>query len=254
MNRDFRSVSKSGDRLVMRFLSGLALALGLRVRDKTLELESILGHHFKNRELLELALTHRSRAGWKGSNEQLELLGDAVLGLVAVEYLLDRFPLEKEGTLTKRRSYLVSRRHLARKARDLGLARFVRLGKGEKAAGVGKLPSVRADTMEAVLGAVYLDGGLNAARKVALRLIFHGHDVDAWETSNPKSTLQELVQHSGDPPPTYVVVGEHGPEGKKLFEVEVRVGGRSWGKGTGRSKKQAQQAAAASALERHGGT
>jgi ribonuclease-3 len=182
------------------------------------------------------------------------LLGDAVLGLLSVEYLLSEFPGEDEGTLTKRRSYLVSRGYLARRARDLNLERFMRLGKGEQTSGLSRLPSVGANAVEALLGAVYLDGGLNAARDVVRKAILTEGSVDEWQKADPKSALQELAQRSGGSPPMYVVVSEQGPQHRKTFQVEVRVNGKRCGTGTGRSKKQAQRAAARAALERHRGT
>jgi ribonuclease-3 len=237
----------------MRFLRGVVRALRPKSRELPGELESIIDYEFKDRALLSLAMTHRSRGGRHDSNERLELLGDAVLGLVAVEHLLEQFPREDEGALTKRRSYLVSRGFLAKRARRLGLHRFMRLGRGEDTVALRGLPSVGADTMEALIGAVYTDGGLDAARRVVLKVVLTKDAMDGWEGSDPKSALQELVQRSGGSPPTYVVVGERGPHHRKTFEVEVRVAGACWGRGTGRSKKQAQRAAAAAALEHRSG-
>ncbi len=238
----------------MSFLRSFARALRVGGEGVYAELESDIGYRFKDSNLLARALTHRSRSGRRESNERLELLGDAVLGLVAVEYLLKEFPAEDEGVLTKRRSYLVSRGYLAKRARELGLERFMRLGKGEGRSGLRKLPSVGSNAIEALLGAVYLDGGLSAARGVVHRTILTAGWMEDWQTADPKSALQELVQRSGGSPPLYVVTGEQGPQHRKTFRVEVRVGGRCWGAGTGRSKKQAQRAAAREALEHRNGT
>lgn len=237
----------------MRILRGVARALGLRGEGEHTELESAIGYHFKDRALLSRALTHRSRGGRRDSNERLELLGDAVLGLVSVEYLLSAFPAEDEGALTKRRSFLVSRGYLARRARELNLEQFMRLGKGEQTSGLSKLPSVGANALEALLGAVYLDGGITAARQVVRNAILTEESLDGWEKADPKSALQELAQRKGGSPPTYVVIGEQGPQHRKTFQVEVRVNGTRCGTGVGRSKKQAQRAAAKAALERYRG-
>jgi ribonuclease-3 len=247
-------LSRSCDVERMSILRGVARALRLTADGQHADLESAIGYRFKDRSLLSRAITHRSRSGRRESNERLELLGDAVLGLVSVEYLLKMFPGEDEGTLTKRRSYLVSRGYLARRARDLRLEQYVRLGKGERGSGLSKLPSVGANTVEALLGAVYLDGGIAAARRVVSSTILTEDSLNGWEEADPKSALQELAQRRGGSPPTYIVTGEQGPQHRKTFRVEVRVNGTRVGTGVGRSKKQAQRAAARAALEQCRGT
>ena len=211
-------------------------------------LESALAHRFVRPEHLTEALTHRS-FGEGANNEKLEFLGDAVLALAMADLLMARFPEAREGDLSKMRASLVNAEVLARKARELQLGRWLRLGKGEDKSGGRDKPSILAATYEALLGAVYLDGGYEAARSVVA-----GHfaaDVDAHATLGQrdyKTQLQELTQRLFRETPSYTLVEESGPDHEKRFVSEIAIGGRTCGRGVGRSKKTAEQAAAMEAL------
>lgn len=204
-------------------------------------------------ELLERALTHRSFAYENGglpTNERLEFLGDAVLGLVVTDTLFRAHPDLPEGQLAKLRAAVVNARALADVARGLGVGEFVRLGRGEETTGGRDKSSILADTLEALIGAVYLDRGLSEAGALVHRLfdplIEHAAALGAgldWKTS-----LQELTATLGVGVPEYVV-HEEGPDHAKEFEAVVRVGGEERGRGAGRSKKEAEQQAAARAWE-----
>jgi ribonuclease-3 len=212
-----------------------------------------LGHPFVRPELLELALTHRSwcaeNAGHE-SNERLEFLGDSVLGLVVTEHLYERYPHLPEGELAKARSGVVSAIALAEAATELALGPALRLGRGEHRSGGRAKPSILADALEAVIGAVHLDGGIEASRRLVLSLLAErtalaaegpgGHD--------HKTRLQELAARRWDDLPVYDLSDE-GPDHAKTFHATVRVGGRVRGAGAGRSKKQAEQAAARAAWD-----
>ncbi|MBM4116303.1 ribonuclease III [bacterium] len=218
-----------------------------------------LGYRFKDPALLLLALTHRSWAFQEGmereaSNERLEFLGDAVLGLAINVALVAEFPEENEGTLTKLKSLLASRVVLASVAGDLGLGAVLRLSANEEETGGRTRDSILADAFEAVLGAVYLDGGLLPARKlVASRVLARKEEFLADDSHrNFKSLLQERVQSVYKLPPRYRVEATWGPDHSKDFEVEVLVQGQVVGRGSGRSKKDAEQDAARAALARLG--
>ena len=204
-----------------------------------------------------MALTHRSHANEQGleqNYERLEFLGDAVLGLVTAEWLFRRYTQHPEGTLSKLKSQLVSARSLARYARGLGLGEALRLGVGEERSGGRGKRSLLADSLEAVFGAVYLDGGPEAARKVVEAFLLSVEGPSSGNASapeapeDPKTDLQELLQARGWELPEYRVVAEIGPDHDKRFAVECWAGGECRGRGEGRSKKLAQQAAAADAL------
>ncbi len=211
-------------------------------------LEARLGHHFARPDLLLLALTHRSWCAEHGgveSNERLEFLGDAVLGIVVTDHVFSGWPTLAEGAMAKVRAAVVSAPALAEVAADLGIGTGLRLGKGEQSTGGRAKPSILADALEAVLGAVYLDGGWDAARPVVLDL-FSERVAEASSqpgTRDYKTRLQELVARRFDAPPVYVVA-EEGPDHDKLFRATVFVGGAEVGHGEGRSKKLAQQDAA----------
>jgi len=216
-------------------------------------LEKRLGHRFSHPALLEEALTHRSFAFevGDGSNyERLEFLGDSVLGLLAAEWLYRRFPEYPEGELAKLKSRLVSEPMLAPFSRQLGLGETMRLGVGEERSGGCNKPSLLADALEAVIGALFLDGGLKAARRLVDEFL-----ESALESENrarpydAKSVLQEVAQARGWDLPEYRDVEESGPDHRKTFAVECWLRGEAVGYGRGRSKKLAQQAAAARALE-----
>jgi ribonuclease III len=213
-----------------------------------------LGHRFADPDLLTLALTHRSWCAenpGEQSNERLEFLGDAVLGMVVTEYLFVHFPSMPEGELAKARASVVSSGPLANAAASLELGAALRLGKGEDASGGREKPSILADAMEAVLGAVYLDGGYEPVERLVLRLFEHRIEQAAALPGERdfKTQLQELSARLFDELPAYEVRDE-GPDHKKLFHATVRLGGVLKGEGQGRSKKQAEQAAAEAAWRR----
>jgi ribonuclease-3 len=226
------------------------------------ELEAKLGYSFVDDELLQRALTHRSYAkGAKGSggnqtgaasnasNELLEYLGDAVLGLLVSEFLVQAYPEASEGELSKRRSQLVSATHLHHAAERLGLGKYLLLGRGEERAGGRAKKTLLADTMEALLAAVYLDSGLEKARKAVGRWVLDAVDGEDLLTTDYKTALQELLQQRKLQAPRYVVSRERGPEHRKVFTVRALVAGESIAEGEGNSKKSAEQAAARIALE-----
>ena len=201
-----------------------------------------LGHTFRDSGLLEVALTHRSATNGGGqSNQRLEFLGDAVLGLAVAEAVYRRFPLASEGELTSLKSRFVNNRHLADVALALDLGPFLQLGKGEHRGGGRMKPRVLADALEAVVGAAFLDGGLDAASRVAERCILTGQPIA--ETKS-KTRLQEWLQARGRELPQYAVVSEEGPPHCRIFGVEVRSGSCS-ARGEASSKKLAEQRAAA---------
>lgn len=223
-------------------------------------LESKLGYRFADSKLLVRALTHRSWAsemppsnGPQTDNEQLEFLGDAILGFVISEALLEREPSAKEGQLSQRKAQVVSSTHLHRCAVNLGLGEFLILGKGEEKNGGRERKTLLADAMEAIIAAIHLDGGIGAARSFV-----HQHVLDAFEedagtlessTQNFKSALQEKVQAMGLPPPRYTIVETSGPEHAKQFTVEAVIGDRFVGRASGSSKKTASQYAAQAVME-----
>lgn len=213
--------------------------------------EKALGHKFSDRKLLEMALTHRSFANEQGRRthyERLEYLGDAVLGLVAAEWLYAKFPDEAEGELSRRKSWMVSARLLFRRAKQLGLGELLMLGVGEERSGGRDKVNLLADSLEAVFGAVYLDGGFKAARAVILPLLEISLSEREAATFDAKTRLQELVQARGWELPEYRVAGEEGPDHSKRFTIECWLAGSLAGTGAGESKKLAEQRAAATAL------
>lgn len=218
------------------------------------QIEELLGYHFRNHELLFLALTHRSYSHHQDvflpSNERLEFLGDSVLGLVIADQLYRDHRRMREGDLTKTKALLVNETTLASIACEIGLNRFIRLSPEEERAGGAERPSIVSDAFESIIGAVYLDGGFDAARDVVLRLIYtHKTDIAADETRrNYKGELLEIMQARGEGMPRYDVVSEQGPDHDKMFGVQVTVNGRIVGRGDGHSKKEAEQKAAAEAL------
>lgn len=218
------------------------------------ELEARLGYAFRDRALAETALTHTSwlneaDAPGRADNERLEFLGDAVLALVVSDLLMRRLPGSAEGDLTRARAALVSEGGLARAAAALDLGRFLFVGRGEERTGGRARPSILADALEALMGAVYLDGGLDAVAGVAQRLFQRElHDVESHARLDYKSRLQERAQALWQSAPVYQVVGESGPDHDKRFEVALSFAGREWARASGRSKKEAEQSAAAAAL------
>src|SRR5579862_647297 len=223
-------------------------------------LERALGHTFRSRELLERALTHKSRiyeqtaeGNANGDNEQLEFLGDAILGFVVSECLVRRFASAPEGRLSKLKAHLVSAARLYEVAQALALGDFLFLGRGEEMSGGRSKRALLADAMEALIAAMYLDGGIDA-----VRVFIETHVVGAFAVAEGsvdgavadyKSALQEMAQALRLPPPRYFIVAEEGPEHSKTFTVEVRIG-KDWsGQAQGLSKKAAGQKAAESVLQ-----
>ncbi len=221
------------------------------------DLERKLGHAFSDLTLLRNALLHRSHIHVTGqdreqSNERLEFLGDAVLGLVVNEILYDRYPDRSEGDLTKMKSLLVCGARLSEVAVAIDLGVHIRMSRSEAATGGRSRSSILADTTEAIIGAVYLDGGLPAARAVIRRVVLAGSDLVLSRRSlrNYKSRLQELIQARFKAPPRYKVLEVDGPDHDRLFRVAVAHGGEVLGVGEGRNKKTAEQNAAREALAR----
>lgn len=237
-------------------------------------LEAALQYRFQRPELLELALTHSSQARelealraaaptrHGGDNEQLEFLGDAVLGFVTSEELFQRFPQFREGDLSKLRAHLVSEKHLIRVAQHLELGHYLRLGRGEEKSGGRGKTTLLVDALEAVLAAIYLDGGLEPARQFVLRDIVSPElaRIDLTGSTLPvidyKSALQETLQAIGRPQPIYVLVKAEGPEHSKTFTVEARLQSSEQraqtdfvGRAEGSTKKKAEQDAARQVLE-----
>ena len=220
-------------------------------------LEKKLGYRFRDRGLLEHAMTHSSYANehrGKGltSNERLEFLGDSVLGVVVADYLFHRYPNMPEGELTRTRAALVCEGSLYEVARSLDLGRCLRLGKGEDAGGGRKRPSILADATEAVLAAVYLDGGMEAVRAIIQTLILD-REREKSVGRDYKTALQELVQRKPGAAVSYHLVRESGPDHCRSFEMEASVDGSVIGTGAGRTKKEAEQMAAKAALEKLNG-
>ena len=221
------------------------------------ELEEKLGYHFRDRGLLEHAMTHSSyanehRTTGLTSNERLEFLGDSVLGVVVADYLFQKHPDMPEGELTRTRAALVCEGSLHEVAQSLGLGRYLRLGKGEDAGGGRKRPSILADATEAMLAAVYLDGGMEAVRPIIRALILDKEREKAADRDY-KTALQELVQRTPGAAVSYRLVRESGPDHCRSFEMEASVDGRVIGTGAGRTKKEAEQMAAKAALARLNG-
>lgn len=230
------------------------------------QLEERLGYRFCNPALLERALTHSSAvpelrvihtgkavdAKAPQNNEQLEFLGDAVLDMLASEYLLEKFPDWSEGHLSKSRARIVNAHALEMAARRLHLGQHLRLGRGEEKSGGREKPALLADAFEAVVAALYLDAGLPAARQMLRRTLFE-HALEergqGIAEADRKSALQEFLQGRGQPPAEYRLSGQTGPDHRKTFQVEVWANGTYMASGEGSTKKEAEQKAARAALE-----
>jgi ribonuclease-3 len=236
-------------------------------------LEGALGYSFVRADLLKQALTHTSQARELealqpveaprvGDNEQLEFLGDAILEMITTEELFHRFPQFREGELSKLRAHLVSEKHLIRVAQELELGHYLQLGRGEEKSGGRNKTALLVDALEAVLAAMYLDGGLDPVRRVVLQCVV-GPELERMARNGSslpltdyKSALQEKMQAMGRPQPSYALVKEHGPEHSKTFTVEARLltlnnGGTPEfvGRAEGSTKKNAEQDAARQVLE-----
>jgi len=217
------------------------------------DLEQKLNYTFRSPALLENALTHSSyanehRESGALSNERLEFLGDSILGLVVAEHLYRMRPDLPEGDLTRIRAALVCEGSLVEVAHRLGLGEHLRLGKGELVGGGRERPSIQADAVEAILAAVYLDGGIGQVRKLIQRLILEQETEKAAASRDYKTTLQELVQRESGKTLSYHLIAESGPDHAKQFTMEVQLNGQPLGMGEGRSKKEAEQAAAKAAV------
>ncbi|MBP3654091.1 MAG: ribonuclease III [Oscillospiraceae bacterium] len=219
-----------------------------------IELEQKLQYTFKDRSLLENALRHSSYANEgrnRGvtSNERLEFLGDSVLGFVTAKYLYKHYPELPEGKMTKVRAELVCEHALHAVAQELGLGNYIRLGKGEENTGGRTRPSILADAVEATIAAMFLDGGMEVAEQFILtRVLTNLEQGLPVSSSDNKTRLQELIQQKNGQVLTYAVTGETGPDHCKQFTVSVSLNGDVVGSGTGRTKKEAEQAAAGDAL------
>ena len=216
-------------------------------------LEERIGYQFKNKKYLRRALTHSSYSNESKekpeSNERMEFLGDAVLSLVVSNYIFHRFHLD-EGDLTKIRASMVCEKSLFRFAQEVGLGEELLLGRGEEQMGGRTRPSIVSDAFEALIAAIFLDGGLEPAGKFVLRFVWE--ELDTGERSafvDYKTMLQEIVQKNPEEKVSYVLVGETGPDHDKHFVVEVRLNSNVIGRGESRSKKGAEQLAAKEALE-----
>ena len=213
-------------------------------------LQKDLGYSFSDVDLLTRCLTHVSfgRGKADGHNETLEFLGDAVLDLAVSDLLMRRFPDKSEGDLSKMRASLVNAAALAAKATDLHLGELLRMGKGEERSGGRQKKSILAGVFEALLGAIYWDGGYEPARRVVERYIAPEIEETKLGQQDYKTRLQEISQMLFHEPPVYKLVAESGPDHEKRFVTEIFVGGKLLGRGEGKSKKQAEQEAAEKAL------
>lgn len=217
------------------------------------ELEQKTGYRFQNEKYLETAVTHSSYANERGkgsrNNERQEFLGDAVLSIIVSDHLFKRFRLA-EGDLTKLRASLVCEKSLCGFAKQITLGRYLLLGKGEEQNGGGERPSILADAFEALIAAIYLDGGIEAARSFVLPFVTAQLEDEQGDSFRDyKTLLQEIVQRNPEESVNYVLADESGPDHDKRFEVEVHLNSNVIGRGVGRSKKAAEQMAAKEALK-----
>lgn len=212
--------------------------------------------NFKNKELLDMALTHRSwvneHKGVRENNERLEFLGDAILEFVVSKHLYEKFPKKEEGYLTALRANLVNTISLAEVAKKLDLGTKLYLSKGEEDGGGRTNPSLLADTVEAIIGAIFIDRGIGDSENfIVENILIDTEKKSAEPLKDSKSSLQEYVQGQSLPAPKYEVIEESGPDHDKKFIIEVKVEGKPWGRGEGKSKSTAEQEAAKDALESH---
>ena len=219
------------------------------------DLETLIGYQFKNKQLLKRALSHTSycnevkSAG--ESNERLEFLGDSVLSVVVAEYLFSNYKKQQEGDLTKLRASLVCEKALAVFAKKIELGRFIMLGRGEQQNGGNERPSILSDAFEALLAAMYLDGGMEVVKSFILKFV--EEELERMDNVGSfrdyKTQLQEIIQRNREEELQYILAGEEGPDHDKSFTVEVRLNSNVIGVGVGHSKKQAEQLAAKQALQ-----
>lgn len=218
------------------------------------DIQRVVGYRFNNINLLKMAMTHSSYVNDRklnkiNSNERLEFLGDAVLELTSSEFLYDEYPEKPEGELTKLRAGLVSESPLAAVAADIELGKYILLGKGEDNTGGRKRESITSDAVEALLGAIYLDGGIEPAREFVLKFILN--DIDNKKMFyDSKTTLQEIVQKYKLGTLNYELIREEGPDHQKVYEVNCMIDSKVVGNGTGKTKKAAQQQAAFDAIKK----
>ena len=222
------------------------------------DLEAAIGYRFENITLLQNALTHSSYANerWHNSllsNERLEFLGDAILGMTVAKYLYQTFPDRPEGELTRMRADMVCEQTLAKVAARINLGKHLLLGNGEEQGGGRTRNSILADAVESVIAATYLDGGMEAAQRFIEQFILVEVPVKKLHNADYKTALQELVQQKKNQVLSYALAGESGPDHDKQFDVEVSLNGQVVGAGSGSSKKRAEQAAARAALEKLSG-
>lgn len=219
------------------------------------DLETAIGYHFENIDLLQNALSHSSFANERfhdslKSNERLEFLGDSILGMVTAEYLYRNFPERPEGDLSRMRADMVCEKSLSRIAERLSLGKHLLLGHGEEQTGGRNRESILADAVESVIAACFLDGGMAPARAFIDRFVLTEVPVQKMHNADYKTALQEKVQQKKNQTLTYVLAGESGPDHDKFFEVEVLLNGKVLGRGSGSSKKRAEQSAAEDALRK----
>lgn len=223
-----------------------------------IKLENELGYSFNKKELLIRALTHSSFANQEKtpgleSNERQEFLGDSLLGAIVAEHLFLNFQTLSEGKMSKLKASLVCEDALNEIAKDLGIGQYLILGKGEEKNGGRNRKSNLADTVEAIIAAIYLDGGIEPVKIFVNRFVLSGvkaQDALKAESSDYKTSLQELIQKNDNEYPQYEMISESGPDHRKTFEAAVLFKGRELGRGRGRSKKEAEQEAARQAIER----
>lgn len=218
------------------------------------DLEDAIGYRFRNITLLQNALTHSSYANerWHDSlmsNERLEFLGDSILGMVVAAYLYQTFPDRPEGELTRMRADMVCEQSLCAVANRLELGKHLLLGHGEEQSGGRTRASILADAVESVIGASFLDGGMDAAKRFVEQFVLCDVPVTRLHNVDYKTSLQERVQQKKDQVLSYALIGETGPDHDKRFTVSVSLNGKEVGQGTGSSKKRAEQEAARAAME-----
>jgi len=217
------------------------------------ELQQVIDYYFKDEKYLAIALTHSSYANEAKNaveyNERQEFLGDAVLSIIVSDYLFGNFMQMPEGELTKKRAALVCEKTLSDFARAINLGNYMYLGRGEEQTGGANRSSILADAFEALIAAIYLDGGMEAAKKFVLSFVIPALEKAPQKAKDYKTELQEVIQQNPEEKLSYVMVGESGPDHDKRFTAEVHLNSNVIGKGGGRSKKEAEQNAAREALE-----